>query len=160
MMTCADALDSIEAVASGDMTPDEPLRAHLASCGSCADALESARQLERLLKVRAVPRPQPHFSTGVMTRIRRARWRSEQLLDWSFNAALGLAVVAVIAVGWFLLARSGLLAVRADVFALTQSGLSALVRRVAPSVPLYATASGLVLSALAVWWWAERDAAF
>jgi hypothetical protein len=34
-----------------------------------------------------------------------------------------------------------------------------LARRVAPSLPLYGAATALVLSALAIWWWAERDAA-
>jgi hypothetical protein len=33
------------------------------------------------------------------------------------------------------------------------------VRRVAPSVPLYAGATALLLATLAIWWWAERDAA-
>jgi hypothetical protein len=33
----------------------------------------------------------------------------------------------------------------------------AFVRRVAPSLPLYAGAAALLVSALGLWWWAERD---
>ena len=39
------------------------------------------------------------------------------------------------------------------------SALVALVRRAAPSLPLYAGAAALLASALGLWWWAERDAA-
>ena len=39
------------------------------------------------------------------------------------------------------------------------SGFVSLVRRIAPAVPLYAGAAALLVSALGIWWWAERDAA-
>ena len=39
------------------------------------------------------------------------------------------------------------------------SGFVALARRVAPALPLYAGAAALLVSALGIWWWAERDAA-
>ena len=40
----------------------------------------------------------------------------------------------------------------------TISGFVSLARRVAPAVPLYAGAAALLVSALGIWWWAERDA--
>jgi hypothetical protein len=43
-----------------------------------------------------------------------------------------------------------------DVFG---SGFVALAKRVAPSLPLYVGAAALLVSALGIWWWAERDAA-
>jgi hypothetical protein len=36
-------------------------------------------------------------------------------------------------------------------------GVITIARNVAPSVPLYAAAVGLLAGALAIWWWAERD---
>jgi len=58
-----------------------------------------------------------------------------------------------------LLNRSGLNAVSSDAVDLFGSGFVAFVRRVAPSLPLYAGAAALLASALGLWWWAERDAA-
>ena len=56
-----------------------------------------------------------------------------------------------------LLNRTGLTAVSSDAVDLFGTGLVTLVRRVAPSLPLYGGAAALLASALAVWWWAERD---
>ena len=38
------------------------------------------------------------------------------------------------------------------------TGLVVFIRRVAPSLPLYGGAAALLVSALGLWWWAERDA--
>ena len=59
---------------------------------------------------------------------------------------------------WMLLNRTGLAAVSADAVDLFGSAFVSLVRRVAPSLPLYAGAAALLATALAIWWWAERDA--
>ena len=53
--------------------------------------------------------------------------------------------------------RTGLAAVSNDAIDLFGSGLVTFARRVAPSLPLYAGAAGLLATALAIWWWAERD---
>jgi collagenase-like PrtC family protease len=58
-----------------------------------------------------------------------------------------------------LLLRSGLVAVSGDAVTVFGSGFVSLAHRVAPSLPLYAGALALLVSALAIWWWAERDAA-
>ena len=58
-----------------------------------------------------------------------------------------------------LLHRTGLTAVSGDAVRVFGSGFVSLARRVAPSVPLYLGAAALLLSALGIWWWAERDAA-
>ena len=57
-----------------------------------------------------------------------------------------------------LLHRSGLSAVSGDAVDLFGTGVASLVRRVAPSVPLYAAATAVLATALVLWWWAERDA--
>ena len=94
-----------------------------------------------------------------MARVRRARWRSEQFLDLGFNLAVG-AVLAAIMVGvWMVLHRTRLAGVSREVVDLFGSGFLGFARRVAPSLPLYAGAALLLVSALGIWWWAERDAA-
>ena len=158
-MFCDEALETVEAVAAGDMTPEGRIATHLATCPDCAAALERARKLERLLHARPVPQPPAHFTARTLTRVRRARWRSEQLLDVGFNVAIAAVVLAVAGGIWMLLNRSGLNAVSGDVVDLFGSGFVAFVRRVAPSLPLYAAAAALLASALGLWWWAERDAA-
>jgi predicted anti-sigma-YlaC factor YlaD len=158
-MFCDEALDAIEAIAAGDLTPDGRIAEHLASCPNCASTLEGARHLEQTLRARPAPAAPPQFTSRTITRVRRARWRSDQFLDIGFNVAIIAVVVAVFGGVWMLLHRSGLDAVSGDVVDLFGSGLVAFVRRVAPSLPLYAAAAALLVSALGLWWWAERDAA-
>src|SRR5262249_1000187 len=90
---------------------------------------------------------------------RRARWRSDQFLDVGFNIAIVLVVVAVIGGVWMLVHRTGLAAVSGDAADLFGSAFVLLARRVAPSVPLYAGAAALLVSALGIWWWGEGGAA-
>ena len=158
-MFCDEALDAVEAIAAGDLTADGRIAEHLATCPNCAAALVSARQLERVLRRRGVPQPPSQFTGRTLARVRRARWRSEQFLDVGFNIAVILIVVAVFGGVWMLLNRTGLVAVSTDAVDLFGSAVVTLVRRVAPSLPLYAGAAALLASALGIWWWAERDAA-
>ena len=95
-MFCDEALDAVEAVAAGDRTPDGRLAAHYASCPNCATALSSARELERLLRQRPTPVPPPQFTARTLSRIRRARWRSEQWLDAGFNLAFAVIVLSIV----------------------------------------------------------------
>jgi hypothetical protein len=157
-MFCDEALDAVEAVASGDLTPEGRIAQHFASCSLCASALESARRVERLLRARDTPRPPSNFTSRTMVRVRRARWRSDQFLDVGFNLALGLIVIGVLGVVWVLVESIGLTSVGADAADLLRTGLATLFRRVAPSVPVYAGATAVVATALGIWWWAERGA--
>lgn len=155
-MFCDEALDQIEAIATGDLVPGERVAAHLASCPQCAAALAGAQRIERLLRSQtAVTAPAP-FAGRVVTRLRRERWRSEQYVDVGFNLALAVAVLAVVGGVWILFSRSGLSAVGSDVVALFGDGAATLARRVAPAVPLYLGATALLGAALGLWWWAER----
>jgi anti-sigma factor RsiW len=157
-MFCVEALDAIEAIAAGELTPDGRIAAHLGSCPNCAAALEDARQLERMLEARPVPRTPVQFTSRTMTRVRRARWRSEQFLDTGFNVAIGIVVLAMVAGVWMLMDRSGLNAVGDDVVELFSTAFFTLAQRAAPSLPLYLGATALLVTALGIWWWAERDA--
>jgi predicted anti-sigma-YlaC factor YlaD len=157
-MFCDEALDAIEPIAAGELTPEGRIASHLASCPNCAAALESARHLERLLQARPTVKPPTQFTSRTMARIRRERWKSEQHLDVGFNVAIGIVVLAVLGVVWLAVHRSGLDVVSNDAVDLLASGFVAMARRVVPSVPLYLGATVLLGSALGIWWWAERDA--
>jgi predicted anti-sigma-YlaC factor YlaD len=158
-MFCDEALDSVEAVAAGELVPEGRLADHYATCPNCASALDDARDLERLLQRRATPQPPAHFTTRTMARVRRARWRSEQVIDLGFNVVIATVVLALVLGIWMVLNRTGLAAVSNDAAGMFGRGLVMLAQRVAPSVPLYAGAMALLATALGIWWWAERDAA-
>ena len=158
-MFCDEALDTVEAIAAGEPLPDGRVASHLATCPNCALALERARQLEAFLRRREAPAAPAQFTTRTLARIRRARWRSDQFLDLGFNLAILAIVVSVLGGVWMLLHRTGLAAVSSDAVNVFASGFVSLARQVAPSLPLYAGALALLVSALGIWWWAERDAA-
>lgn len=157
-MYCDEALDAVEAVAAGELTPDGRLAEHYATCPQCAAALAGARSLEALLQQRPVPHAPPQFTARTMTRVRRVRWRSEQFLDLGFNLAIGAIVLGVLAGAWVMLNRSGLGAVSGEAVDLFSRGLVTFAQRVAPSLPLYLGATALLATVLGIWWWAERDA--
>jgi hypothetical protein len=60
---------------------------------------------------------------------------------------------------WIALRHSGLSAVSRDAITLFGSGMIAPAQKVTPSLPLYAGATGLLLVALGVWWWASDSPA-
>src|ERR1700752_4834766 len=101
-MFCDEALAPVEPIPAGELTPDGRIADHLATCPNCAAALDSAKRLEPMLRARVVPQPTPQFTTRTIARGRRARWRSEQFLDVSFNVAIGAIVVAVVGGVWML----------------------------------------------------------
>ena len=158
-MYCDEALDAVEGVAAGEVTPDGRLADHYTTCPNCAAALGDARALDRMLQSRPVPKPSAQFTARAMTRVRRARWRSDQVLDVGFNVAIAGVVISIVAAVWTLIRRSGMTAVSNDAVGVMTSGLVTLVHRIGPSLPLYGAATALLATALAVWWWAERDAA-
>ena len=157
-MYCDEALDAVEAVAAGELALDSRLSEHYASCPNCAAALASARALERLLQQRAVPAVAAQFTARTMTRVRGARWRNEQFLDIGFNIAMGVIVLAVLAGAWMVLNRTGMTAVSNEAIDLVSRGLILVAQHVGPSLPLYLGATAILATALAIWWWAERDA--
>ena len=158
-MFCDEALDAVEAIAAGELTPEGRIAAHLASCPNCADALRSARALGQMLQRRPIPAPPAGFTTRTLTRVRRARWRSDQYVDLAFNVAIGAVVVGIILGGWILLVRTGLVSVGGDAFNLIESAFVTAAHRVAPSLPTYIGAAALLGTALLIWWWAERGTA-
>lgn len=157
-MFCDEALDLVESIADGELTPEGRVATHLATCPNCAAALESARRVEQALRARPVPRAPARFTARTMTVLRRQRWRSEQFVDVGFNVALGAVALIVVGGVLILLSRAGLISVGNGAFDLMSGGVVKLVRGAAPAVPVYAGAAALLAAALGVWWWAERDA--
>lgn len=157
-MFCDEVLELIEAMAAGDVAADARITTHLNSCAGCAAALADARRVEQLLKDRTAPAAPAQFTTRIMGRIRRDRWRRDQFLDIGFNLAVGVIVVAVLAVFWAVLSQSGFGGLSQDAVNVLGSAAAGLFRRATPSLPLYLAASAIVATALGVWWWAEREA--
>lgn len=155
-MTCKELTDFIEPIAGGDIEPDAAMRAHFETCPACASALASARRIETALAADEIPPAPAKFTSLVLQRIRRERWRMEQNVDRLFNLAI-LASVLIVAAGVLALMNlSGLAAGAAEVWAVMPS-LSGLAARAAvPSVDTYVAAGGLLATALGMWWWAER----
>jgi len=158
-MFCDEVLETIELIAAGELTASAPLAEHLASCHGCGAALAAARRVDALLRSRVAPAPPANFSARVMNRLRLARWRGEQVLDWGFNIALVTAGVVVVLGLWMAMRQSGLVIVSSDAVQMFESGMTLLARRISPSLPLYSAATVVLGTALAIWWWAERDAA-
>ena len=158
-MFCDEVLDVLEAIAAGEVTVEGRIASHLASCPNCARALDEARRVERMLAARPVPSAPSQFTTRTLSRLRRERWRSEQFVDAGFNIALLVLGLTIVAAAWLVMHRAGLTSFGSDAVDLLAAGAATVVRRVAPSVPLYAGATALLLATLAIWWWAERDAA-
>ena len=164
-MFCDQLLESVEAIAAGDVAEDGAMTAHLESCPGCAAALEHAREVDRLLRARQAPSAPPQFTARALTRVRRERWRREQVFDTAFNTSLVLIGVAIFGGAWLLISRllglplsvAGALAFVGSAIDAAGTSVTAVAQDVAPSVPLYAAAVGLLAGALALWWWAERD---
>ena len=155
---CDQVVELLEPIAAGDLTPDEGVSHHLASCVHCAEALAAADRVDRLLRARAVPEPSSQFTTRTLARIRRDRWRREQFLDAGFNVAIATVIAGVVLAVWMIIDRSGLSAISRDIVNLFSEEFMTVARQMAPSATLYAGATALIATALAIWWWAERDA--
>jgi anti-sigma factor RsiW len=155
-MTCKEALDLIEPIAAGELEPAPDARAHFESCPSCAHMLATARRLEAALVGYRPPPVPDRFVAAVLQRVRRERWRMERNVDLLFNAAIVVALLIVGAGALALLNVSGVVNVSSDAW----EGLSAMsaqmARQMAPSLNTYIAAAGLLITALGMWWWAER----
>ena len=159
-MTCQHAAEFIEAIAADEIQPTPDLRAHLETCPSCASALAAAVRLEALLAANRPPPVPDRFVAQVLHRVRRERWRMEQNVDRLFNVAM-LVALAIVAVGVLALMNvSGVVAASDGAWsALTTLG-SQVAQKMVPVVDTYVAAACLLLTALGMWWWAERRVSF
>jgi anti-sigma factor RsiW len=155
-MTCKHALDLVEAVAAGDLIADPDLRAHFETCPRCAGALASARRLEAMLASREAPDAPARFTAAVLQRIRRERWRSEQQVDRLFNVAIAVALLLIVGGIFALMNLSGVLTGAADTWTAVATLSTQLARDAAPAIDTYIAGVCLLVTALGMWWWAER----
>ena len=158
-MTCDELAAVVDLVADGEVPGDGDIGAHLATCAACARSLEVARQVDRLLRDRPALAAPAQFTPRLVSHLRRARWRREQIVDAIFNSAM-IATGLLAATGlWIALDLAGLSAVGHDTVSVLRTEMIAAAQKVAPSLPLYATAAGLIVFALGVWWWASDSPA-
>lgn len=155
-MTCRDLLEFIEPIAAGDMPLDSAMRAHIESCPQCAAELASARRIETLLAARPVNTAPARFTPSVLQRIRRNQWRTEQAVDRIFNLAIVLALFLVAGGVLAVLNVGGVLTVMGSAWGLVAGIGTSVARNAAPSLNTYIAAAALLVSALAMWWWADR----
>jgi anti-sigma factor RsiW len=155
-MDCSAFDDLIEPLAAGEIPQSEEVRAHLASCAGCRRALAQAIEVDRVLRSQAAPSVASTFGASVMTRVRRERWRAEQMLDLAFNAAVALAVVTGVGGLYALLAVTGMAGVTADLVRLFVGATEQVVVRAAPQAWIYALTTGALVAGLAAWWWADK----
>ncbi len=155
-MTCKDVSDLIEPIAAGDLEPTAEARAHFESCLSCAAGLATARRLEAALVAHRSPPVPERFVSLVLQRVRRERWRMEQNVDRLFNVAIVVALAIVAAGALALMNLSGVLAGASGAGAALSALSGQLAQQMAPDVNTYIGAAGLLLTALGMWWWAER----
>ena len=155
-MICRDVLHLVEAIAAGDLEVDESVRAHFESCPRCASELASARRLEMLLQARTPAEPPARFSSMVLGRIRSERWQSDQRIDRIFNVGIAAAVLLVVGSIVAMTNVTGVLGAAAWVWGTIAEISGRVVEETLPVLLTYVAAAGLLMSALAMWWWAER----
>jgi hypothetical protein len=156
MVSCHEADTSIEAIATGEHVA-EAVRTHVETCARCASRLRQAQRIEQLLADRPSPEPPAMFTTTLLGRLRRDRRRTEQILDWGFNAAVAIGV-ALIAMGiGGLIYASGLVEVSRDLYSLVDLVSGAAAARLAEQARTFVFAAFLLTLTLGVWWWIEED---
>ena len=155
-MTCRDVLSIVEAIAAGDLEVEDRVRAHFESCPRCASELASARRLEALLEARVPAEPPPRFSSTVLARIRSERWESEQRVDRIFNVAIVLAVLLIVGSVAAMTNVSGVLRAGSWIWEGVIEVSGRMFHEAQPVLLTYIAGAALLMSALAMWWWAER----
>jgi anti-sigma factor RsiW len=159
-MTCKDAAEFIEPVAADEIQPTPGMRAHLESCPACAAALVAARRLEALLAANRPPPVPDRFVAMVLQRVRRERWRMEQNVDRLFNVAMIAALIIVVVGASALMNLSGVVAASGGAWSALRTLSGQLAEQMVPVVDTYIAAAGLLLTALGMWWWAERRVSY
>jgi len=155
-VTCHDVVQLVEAIAAGDLEVSEEVRRHVESCPPCAAALASARRIEAALSAWPQPAAPAAFAAAVVARVRSEQWTSEQRVDRVFNAAIAFAVLVVIGGIAALTNVSGVLAGANWLVNAVATSLSEMAVQAAPAIRTYVAAVGVLMTALLMWWWAER----
>lgn len=133
-------------------------QAHLDTCPDCQAELALARRIERVLATWPTPAPPAHLAAAVAAAARRETWREEQVVDWGFNVTLGVGLAAMAAglVGglWVMGATAGV----DGAPQMAGAAVSALLDTARAQAPVVGTATLLLGTTVAAWWWAEERA--
>jgi anti-sigma factor RsiW len=159
-MTCTHALELVEPIAAGELDVDAAARAHFESCPACASALATARRIEAVLAVRPAPPAPDRFEGMVLQRISRERWRAEVQVDRLFNVAVAVSIMLVVGGLAALMNLQGVLAAVGGMWEVVSASGTEALRNAVPTLSTYVAAAGLLLSALAMWWWADSRVRF
>lgn len=150
---CADIVERLEAIASGDETISDLVVRHLDGCAACRVTLAAAESIERALRAIPAVEAPAGFPDRVAARLRNERWHAEERFDRVFNLTL-VAALALLAAGTAaLLNLSGLGGLLVDAARLTTGGVTLPAHG---SQRLAMTSVLLVLTAVSGWWWATR----
>ena len=155
-MRCEQADPFIEAAAIGESLPDA-VAAHVSSCAGCAARLTLARRIETALATRVLAAPPETFTAAVVARMRRDRWRAEQVVDFGFNVAVGIGVLIIAAglvgVAW----RAGVMQIGGEMSTLLLAAMRTAAARAVADAGLIVLGALLVTTAVGLWWWAEEE---
>jgi len=147
----------MEAIADGSAELDAAARAHFDGCADCQSRAAQARAIEQFLVHRELPAPPAAFTARVMALVHDDRWRTERVVDLSFNLAIAAGVLVVLAgvvgLAWSL----GFLTVRIDLDTILEAAGGSLGARLLAQVQTIAMAAVLLTMTLALWWWTETD---
>jgi anti-sigma factor RsiW len=155
-MTCIDADMRIEELASGE-EPAGELQAHLAGCARCATTLANARAIEQALQRLAAPAPPANFAGSVLARVRRERWRSEQMVDWAFNIAVGFGALLILVGLGGLAWAAGLVSIGGDLMAVLSENSPRFFDRIFAESQTIVLSALLLSATLGFWWWAQGE---
>lgn len=155
-MTCDEANTFIEAAAVGDAVPDE-VRSHVASCRVCAARLALARRIEHALAHRPVAAVPDGFTAATMTRIRRERWRTEQVIDVGFNIAALFGILLIVGGAAGVLWRAGAIQLSGEMATVLFGASRAFALRAVADVRVIMVSVLLLSTAVGLWWWAEEE---
>jgi hypothetical protein len=154
---CDPRRDALLEIAAGAPIPAADL-AHLDTCAVCQAELALAHRIERVLATWPTDAPPAHFAAAVAAAARRETWRQEQVVDWGFNVALGVGLAAIatglVGVLWVVGATAGV----DGAPQMARSAVSALLGSARAQAPVVGTATLLLGTTLAAWWWAEERA--
>ena len=155
-MTCDDVLHLVEAIAAEELEVADAVRAHFETCPRCAATLAAARRVELLLQSRPVAAPPPRFPAAVVSRIRNDRWQVEQRVDRFFNLAIVAAVVVVVGAVAAMINLGVVIDAAAGAWASLTMASRQLADEAVPVLSTYVAAAVVLMSALGMWWWADR----
>ena len=121
------------------------------------DDVRLAQRIEQALATRPVVPASDGFANAVVARVRQERWRSEQLLDWSFNAFVGIGVALVLFGVVGLIFASGAVVISRDLSAAYGVVAQNAARIVSAQAPTVAIGMLMLTLMLSVWWWVEHE---